>query len=85
MESDSSQHYESASQSDVFSDSGSQIGSFLLHRTPELGIQVEMVQFLLKLLLKPGLWSRYSNFRLRASKCFGCGSNIQLLLITSRT
>ena len=45
------------------------------HHTPKLGIPVEVVQFHLKLLLKPRLWSRYSNFRLRASKFFGSGSN----------
>jgi len=33
------------------SDSGSPIGSFL-HHTPQLGIPVESVQFLMKLLLK---------------------------------
>jgi len=51
---------QSRKESDVFrwswiflSDSRSPIGSFL-HCTPKLGTPVEMVQFLLKLLLKPG-------------------------------
>jgi len=41
------------SRSRIFlSDSGCPIGSFFLYHTLKLGIPVEMVQFLLKLLLK---------------------------------
>ena len=49
VESDSWQPWES--ESDFLSDSGCSVGTFLRH-TLKLGIPVEMVQFLLKLLLK---------------------------------
>jgi len=39
------------SESDILTDSGSPNGS-LLHHTPKLGIPVQLVQFLMKLLLK---------------------------------
>ena len=43
------------------SDSGSPIGS-LLHHTPKLGIPVESVQFLMKLLLKQRILAMYHDF-----------------------
>jgi len=43
------------------SDSGYQIGSFL-HHTPKLGILVETVQFLLKLMLKQRFLDVHHNF-----------------------
>ena len=47
--------------SDILSDSGSPTGS-LLHHTHKLGIPVELVQFLIKLLLKQRILAVYHDF-----------------------
>jgi len=48
-------------ESDILSDSGSPIGS-LLHHTPKLGIPIESVQYLIKLLLKYIILAVYHDF-----------------------
>ena len=50
-ESDSLQHWESASESDFFCPTPDVYLDHFLRHTPKLGIPVEMVQFHLKLLL----------------------------------
>ena len=56
-------------------DSGSPIGS-LLHHTPKLGIPVEMLQFLMKLLLKQRILAVYHDFHQWRSKVRHVNPNV---------